>query len=161
MWWGVINVVQVELAMIHPPVGVIVFLLHGLAPDISMGTIYRGVVPFIFADLLVLLLFDRLPRHRTLASPKARHVNATFREYPIPSPRSRPYILAYGPDGNIWFCESGVGKIGRLSLNDERITEFDLPSRDCQPIGIVAGADGNLWFTESSAGKVGRITPGR
>jgi C4-dicarboxylate transporter DctM subunit len=61
VWWGVINVVQVEVAMIHPPIGVIVVLLHGLAPQISMGTIYRGVVPFIIADLLVLLLLTLFP----------------------------------------------------------------------------------------------------
>jgi C4-dicarboxylate transporter DctM subunit len=61
VWWGVVNVVQVELAMIHPPIGVIVFLLHGLAPDISMRTIYRGVVPFILADLVVLALLTLFP----------------------------------------------------------------------------------------------------
>jgi C4-dicarboxylate transporter DctM subunit len=61
VWWGIIMVVQVELAMIHPPIGVIVFLLHGLAPDIPMKTIYRGVVPFIIADLCVLLLLTLFP----------------------------------------------------------------------------------------------------
>jgi tripartite ATP-independent transporter DctM subunit len=61
VWWGVMNVIQVELALIHPPLGVIVFLLHGIAPDIPMKTIYRGVVPFIVADLIVLVLLMLFP----------------------------------------------------------------------------------------------------
>ena len=47
--------------MIIPPIGVIVFVLHGLAPDIPMRTIYRGVAPFIFADLLLLALLTLFP----------------------------------------------------------------------------------------------------
>jgi len=61
VWWGIINVVVIELGMIIPPIGVIVFLLHGLAPDIPMRTIYRGVTPFIFADLLLLALLTLFP----------------------------------------------------------------------------------------------------
>ena len=61
VWWGVMNVIQVELALIHPPLGVIVFLLHGISPDIPMKTIYRGVVPFIIADLVVLVLLALFP----------------------------------------------------------------------------------------------------
>jgi TRAP-type C4-dicarboxylate transport system permease large subunit len=54
--------VQVELAMIHPPMGIIVFLLHAVAPQVSMGTIYRGVVPFLIADFLVLILLALFPQ---------------------------------------------------------------------------------------------------
>jgi tripartite ATP-independent transporter DctM subunit len=61
VWWGVINVVVIELGMIIPPIGVIVFLLHGLARDIPIRTIYRGVTPFIFADLVLLSLLAIFP----------------------------------------------------------------------------------------------------
>ncbi|HEY5899406.1 MAG TPA: TRAP transporter large permease, partial [Burkholderiales bacterium] len=61
VWWGVINVVVIELGMIIPPIGVIVFILHGLAPNIPMRTIYKGVAPFIFADLLLLSLLAIFP----------------------------------------------------------------------------------------------------
>lgn len=61
VWWGIINVVVIELGMIIPPIGVIVFILHGLAPDIPMRTIYRGVAPFIVADLLLLALLAIFP----------------------------------------------------------------------------------------------------
>jgi tripartite ATP-independent transporter DctM subunit len=61
VWWGIINVVVIELGMIIPPIGVIVFLLHGLARDIPIRTIYRGVAPFIVADLLLLALLTIFP----------------------------------------------------------------------------------------------------
>jgi TRAP-type C4-dicarboxylate transport system permease large subunit len=54
-------VVVIELGMIIPPIGVIVFLLHGLSRDIPIRTIYRGVVPFIAADLLLLALLATFP----------------------------------------------------------------------------------------------------
>ena len=56
--WGVMMVIQIELAMIHPPFGVIVFVLHGLAPDIPMRTIYVGLIPFLIADCLFKHLND-------------------------------------------------------------------------------------------------------
>lgn len=61
VWWGVINVVIIELGMIIPPIGIIVFILHGLAPTISLSTIYRGVAPFIAADIALLMLLTLFP----------------------------------------------------------------------------------------------------
>jgi len=61
VWWGVINVVVIELGMIIPPIGVIVFVLHGMNPQISLRTIYRGVTPFIIADLVLLVLLVLFP----------------------------------------------------------------------------------------------------
>jgi tripartite ATP-independent transporter DctM subunit len=61
VWWGIINVVIIELGMIIPPIGIIVFILHGLAPQISIRTIYRGVAPFIAADLVLLGLLTLFP----------------------------------------------------------------------------------------------------
>ncbi|HXQ49857.1 MAG TPA: hypothetical protein VN802_02080 [Stellaceae bacterium] len=84
---------------------------------------------------------------------------AIFREHRIPSPGSRPYIFTFGPDGNLWVCESGAGKIGRLSLGDGRFTEFAVPTPGSRPIGITQGVDRNLWFTENGGHKIGRITP--
>ena len=61
VWWGIINVVVIELGMIIPPIGVIVCLLHGLAREIPMRTIYRGVAPFIVADLVLLAVLATFP----------------------------------------------------------------------------------------------------
>ncbi len=70
IWWGILNVVVIELGMIIPPIGIIVFILHGLAPKIALRTIYRGVVPFIVADLVLLALLALFPEI-SLALPRA------------------------------------------------------------------------------------------
>ncbi len=62
VWWGIVNVVVIELGLIIPPIGIIVFLLHGMAPQIAVRTIYRGVAPFIAADLLLLALLVVFPQ---------------------------------------------------------------------------------------------------
>ncbi len=61
IWWGIINLVVINLGMIIPPIGLNVFILHGLVPDIPLGTIYRGVLPFIIADLVRLGLLILAP----------------------------------------------------------------------------------------------------
>ena len=62
IWWGIVNVIQAELALIHPPFGIIIFILNSMAPEIPMRTIYKGVVPFIFADIAVLVLLTIYPQ---------------------------------------------------------------------------------------------------
>ena len=63
IWFGVIIVMTVELGLIHPPVGMIVFVMKSVIGEVSFGTIFRGVLPFILTDLLrlaVLILFPAL-----------------------------------------------------------------------------------------------------
>ncbi len=81
-----------------------------------------------------------------------------IREHCIPSAGSKPYIAVAGPDGALWFCESGAGKIGRFDPDRRAFAEFALPAPDATPIGITPGADGNLWFAEKAANRIGRIT---
>src|SRR5437899_727260 len=80
-----------------------------------------------------------------------------FTEYPIPTPGSQPHGISAGPDGSLWFTESGVNKVGRVTTQGV-FTEYPVPTPDSAPWGIAAGPDGNLWFTEFRAGKVGHIT---
>tara|TARA_R110000764_G_scaffold110653_1_gene197267 strand:- start:52864 stop:54162 length:1299 start_codon:yes stop_codon:yes gene_type:complete len=61
VWWGVIMLVLINLGMMTPPIGMNVFLLNRLAPDIGLVNIYRGVMPFILADLFRLALLILVP----------------------------------------------------------------------------------------------------
>jgi TRAP-type C4-dicarboxylate transport system permease large subunit len=61
IWWGIINLVVINLGMIIPPIGLNVFVLQGLARDLPLGVIYRGVTPFIIGDLLRLGLLIMFP----------------------------------------------------------------------------------------------------
>jgi streptogramin lyase len=80
----------------------------------------------------------------------------TVTEFPIPTAGSLPSGITVGPDGALWFTESGAGKIGRITTAGA-ITEFPLPTPTSQPNGITTGPDGALWFAESLGG-VGRMT---
>lgn len=61
VWWGIINVVVIEIGMITPPIGLNVFILHGVAPDIPLSTIFRGILPFLYADITRLALMVIFP----------------------------------------------------------------------------------------------------
>lgn len=52
IWFGVIVVVVIEISLITPPIGLNVFVLKSLLPQTSLRTIFRGVIPFILADLV-------------------------------------------------------------------------------------------------------------
>ena len=63
VWWGIVNVVVIELGMLVPPLGMNVFVVHGVAPGIKLSAIYRGVAPYIASNLVrlaVLLAFPAL-----------------------------------------------------------------------------------------------------
>ena len=61
VWFGVIIVMAVTFGMICPPVGMNVFVIHSIAPDIGLARIYRGTMPFILADLVRLVLLCAFP----------------------------------------------------------------------------------------------------
>src|SRR5207244_7717064 len=62
--------------------------------------------------------------------------------HPIPTPQSKPYIIVFGPDRHLWFCESGTSKIGRMNPGNGSFIEFDTLTPNSRPIGIVPDADG-------------------
>src|SRR5205814_5239264 len=51
IWFGVIIVMTVELGLIHPPVGMNVFVIKSVVHDVSFSTIFKGVLPFIATDI--------------------------------------------------------------------------------------------------------------
>jgi tripartite ATP-independent transporter DctM subunit len=61
IWFGVIIVMTVELGLITPPVGMNVFVINSIARSISLVTIFKGVLPFVAADLIRLILLILFP----------------------------------------------------------------------------------------------------
>jgi TRAP-type C4-dicarboxylate transport system permease large subunit len=61
IWWGIVNVVVIEIGMICPPIGINVFVLHGMAKTIPLRNIYRGILPFLGADLVRLAIIAAFP----------------------------------------------------------------------------------------------------
>ena len=61
IWFGIVAVITVELGLITPPVGMNVFVIKSVAPHISIGDMYKGVMPFVISDLLRLALIVAFP----------------------------------------------------------------------------------------------------
>jgi tripartite ATP-independent transporter DctM subunit len=70
VWFGIIVVIVVEVGLIHPPMGLNLFVIQANAPDLKIAALYRGIVPFLIAPL-VLIIFMFLFPQLALWLPKA------------------------------------------------------------------------------------------
>ena len=61
VWWGVINLVAVEIGLVTPPFGLNLFVLKSISQDAPLATVYRGVLPFCAADFVKLALLVLFP----------------------------------------------------------------------------------------------------
>jgi len=61
IWFGILIVTVVEIGMISPPVGLNLFVLNSLLPDVKLSTLYRGVWPFVVADVVRLGILIAVP----------------------------------------------------------------------------------------------------
>ncbi len=85
------------------------------------------------------------------------HAAATSRCSTCRHPNAGPDGTLVGPDGNVWFSETELSRIGRITP-DGKVTEFaDGISPGARPLSI-AERDGAMWFSEAAGNRVGRIT---
>jgi tripartite ATP-independent transporter DctM subunit len=61
VWWAIINVIIVELGLVIPPIGLVILIINAMRPDIPLQALYRSIVPFVVADLVVLALLTAFP----------------------------------------------------------------------------------------------------
>jgi C4-dicarboxylate transporter DctM subunit len=61
IWFGVVTVIVAETGVITPPVGVNVYVMKALAPEIPLSTIFRGIIPFFFVICICLVLVIIFP----------------------------------------------------------------------------------------------------
>jgi C4-dicarboxylate transporter DctM subunit len=61
IWFGILIVCVVEIGLISPPVGMNMFVLRTLLPQVSTATIFSGVMPFMVADIIRLALLVAFP----------------------------------------------------------------------------------------------------
>lgn len=65
IWFGVIIVLVAEMGVITPPVGVNVFVIKGIAPDVPLETIFKGIFPFLAALIIVTIILVIFPQIAT------------------------------------------------------------------------------------------------
>ncbi|MFK7874592.1 MAG: TRAP transporter large permease [Paracoccaceae bacterium] len=61
VWFGVIVVMVVELGLITPPIGMNVFVIKGMVPDVKLSAIYKGVIPFVIAQFVLIIMVFLIP----------------------------------------------------------------------------------------------------
>jgi len=61
IWFGVVMTIVMETGLIHPPVGLNIFVIKNIAPDIPLGEIIRGIIPFVIIMLLSVVVLCFLP----------------------------------------------------------------------------------------------------
>ncbi len=61
IWFGILLVMVIEIGLITPPYGMNVFVLKSVSTDVSLGTIYKGVLPFVLTDFVRVLLIVLFP----------------------------------------------------------------------------------------------------
>lgn len=61
IWFGILTVITVELGLITPPIGMNVFVIKSVAPDIPIKEIFKGVFPFVISDIVRLGLLIAFP----------------------------------------------------------------------------------------------------
>jgi tripartite ATP-independent transporter DctM subunit len=61
VWFGILLVVMVEVGLLTPPVGLNLFVIQAQAPDVPLTAIYRGILPFLAAPLILIILLFLFP----------------------------------------------------------------------------------------------------
>lgn len=61
IWFGIFIVRAMEIGFVHPPLGLNLYVIQGVAPDVPIGRIFKGVLPFLASDLVHLLLIILFP----------------------------------------------------------------------------------------------------
>ena len=62
IWFGVLMILLIEMGLITPPVGINVFIISGIAKNVPMATIFRGIAPFFIAILICVVLLFLFPQ---------------------------------------------------------------------------------------------------
>ena len=61
IWFGILALMVVEIGLVHPPVGMNVYIINRLAKDVPLKETFKGVIPFLLSDLLRILLLLFVP----------------------------------------------------------------------------------------------------
>jgi tripartite ATP-independent transporter DctM subunit len=56
VWFGIVVLLVVEVGLITPPVGLNIFVIRSVVPDVDLGTVYRGIVPFLWAHAILIAI---------------------------------------------------------------------------------------------------------
>jgi virginiamycin B lyase len=100
--------------------------------------------------------FPEKPKPEAVVIPGA--VQVSIREWPLPTPGSRPHDPLATPDGAIWYTGQFANLLGRLDPASGKVEEYRLPPGS-GPHGLVADREGRIWYTANFKAAIGRLDP--
>jgi virginiamycin B lyase len=86
-------------------------------------------------------------------------VEAVIKEWPVPTPGSRPHDPLATRDGAIWWTGQLANTLGRLDPGTGQSKEYILKTSHTGPHGLTEDKDGNIWFTGNNAALIGKLDP--
>ena len=101
--------------------------------------------------------FPERPRPAAVIVPGP--VEASIKEWPVPTEGSRPHDPAAAKDGSIWWTGQLANYLGRLDPKTGAMKEYKLKSAHTGPHVLIEDKDGNIWFTGNNAGLIGKLDP--
>jgi virginiamycin B lyase len=101
--------------------------------------------------------FPERPRPAAVVLPGP--IEVVIKEWPVPTPGSRPHDPLATKDGAIWWTGQLSNRLGRLDPKSGEMKEFTLKTSHSGPHGLTEDKDGNIWFTGNSAALIGKLDP--
>jgi virginiamycin B lyase len=86
-------------------------------------------------------------------------VEAVIKEWPVPTPGSRPHDPLATRDGAIWWTGQLANTLGRLDPRTGQSKEYILKTSHTGPHGLTEDKDGNIWFTGNNTALIGKLDP--
>jgi virginiamycin B lyase len=101
--------------------------------------------------------FPERPRPAAVVLPGP--VEAVIKEWPVPTPGSRPHDPLATRDGAIWWTGQLANKLGRLDPKTGAMKEYPLKTAHSGPHGLTEDGAGNIWFTGNTGALIGKLDP--
>ncbi len=86
-------------------------------------------------------------------------VKVSIKEWPVPTPGSRPHDPLATADGALWYTGQMNNVLGRLDRKTDRFKEYPLKTPHSGPHGLVEDKAGNIWYTGNTGALIGKLDP--
>jgi virginiamycin B lyase len=140
------------------------FLANGYTPE-GWHTVMRMMLNFgvpvpkdEVAAVTDYLIKSFPERQRPAAATVAGPAEIAIKQWPVPTPGSRPHDPLAARDGSIWYTGQLANTLGRIDPKTGAIKEYKTNDQT-GPHGLVEGADGNIWFTGNFRSLIGKLDP--
>lgn len=88
---------------------------------------------------------------------RVHYTSLAITEWKLPTSKGQPAGIAVSPNGNAYFAESSVGKIGIMPVGGGTISEHVISASGFSPDKVTLGSDGRAWFSLQQLAKIAAV----